>query len=80
MLNITNHQENATKTIKRSFPGAEAVKTLHSQCRGPGLDPWPVETKSSQARLQLEILSAMTKDPSRFNKKNPACRNEDQRS
>ena len=24
----------------RDFPGGPAVKTLHSQCRGPGFDPW----------------------------------------
>ena len=22
------------------FPGGPVVKTLHSQCRGPGFDPW----------------------------------------
>ena len=31
MLNINNHQENATQNHKENFPGAEAVKTLHSQ-------------------------------------------------
>ena len=24
----------------RDFPGGPAVKTLRSQCRGPGFDPW----------------------------------------
>ena len=24
----------------RDFPGGAVVKTLRSQCRGPGFDPW----------------------------------------
>ena len=24
----------------RDFPGGPAVKTPHSQCMGPGFDPW----------------------------------------
>ena len=54
------------KTTKRNFPGAEAVKTT-LPVRGPGFDPWSVETKSSRARQQLETLSATTKDPACFN-------------
>ena len=25
---------------ERDFPGGTVDKTLHSQCRGPGFDPW----------------------------------------
>ena len=28
------------KGIKRDFPGSPQVKTLRSQCRGPGFKPW----------------------------------------
>ena len=28
------------KTIAWDFPGGPVAKTLGSQCRGPGLDPW----------------------------------------
>ena len=28
------------KRTNRDFPGGPVGKTLHSQCRGPGFDPW----------------------------------------
>ena len=28
------------KTYSRDFPGGPVVKTLYSQCRGPGFNPW----------------------------------------
>ena len=27
--------------LERDFPGGPVVKTLCSQCRGQGFDPWP---------------------------------------
>ena len=29
-----------TLRVSGGFPGGPVVKTLHSQCRGPGFDPW----------------------------------------
>ena len=29
-----------TKIIGRDFPCGPVVRTLHSQCRGPGFNPW----------------------------------------
>ena len=29
-----------SKKRKRDFPGGPKTKTLHSQCRGPGFNPW----------------------------------------
>ena len=28
------------RTIERGFPGGPVAKTLCSQCRGPGFNPW----------------------------------------
>ena len=28
------------KVMLRDFPGGPVAKTLRSQCRGPGFDPW----------------------------------------
>ena len=28
------------KEAKWDFPGGPVAKTNHSQCRGPGFDPW----------------------------------------
>ena len=30
----------AIKEGERDFPGGPVAKTPHSQCRGPGFDPW----------------------------------------
>ena len=34
---LTNQVKNL---ISRDFPGGPVTRTLHSQCRGPGFDPW----------------------------------------
>ena len=47
--------------LLQDFPGGPAAKTLHSQCRGPGFDPWSgnyipqASTRSSSAK-QPKIL------------------------
>ena len=28
------------QTVPRDFPRGPVAKTVHSQCRGPGFDPW----------------------------------------
>ena len=28
------------RTLLKGFPGGPVAKTLRSQCRGPGIDPW----------------------------------------
>ena len=30
----------ASQGLERDFPDDLVTKTLHSQCRGPGFDPW----------------------------------------
>ena len=48
-INNINKERNFTKSqtkileLKRTirdFPGGAVDRTLHSQCRGPGFDPW----------------------------------------
>ena len=34
------HQGNQEGPESWDFPGGPVVKTPHSQCRGPGFDPW----------------------------------------
>ena len=46
------------------FPGGPVLVVLHSQCRGPGFDPWS----------GYWIPHASTKDPTHGNE-DPACRN-----
>ena len=33
-------QNNTNNKMDRDFPGGSTVKTMCSQCRGPGFDPW----------------------------------------
>ena len=33
-------REMQIKTTMRDFPGGPVAKTPHSQCRGPGFNPW----------------------------------------
>ena len=53
------------KKQKQGLPGGPAVKTLRSQCRGPGFGPWSGELDPAcQLRvlvLQLKIPHATTK-------------------
>ena len=60
--------------VLRDFLGGPVVKTLCSQCRGPGFDPWSGNyiqhgaVKSSQAKTQ-DPTHATTKieDPAHHN-------------
>ena len=75
-----------TKINKWGLPGDPVVKTLHSQCRGPGFDPWsgnwilhdaaksPHAATKRSCMLQLKILHAATKDLACGNK-DPTCQN-----
>ena len=40
MCSITMFQKDQVKIIHRDFPSGPVGKTAHSQCRGPGFDPW----------------------------------------
>ena len=45
--------EEQPKWLQRDFPGGPVAETPHSQCRGPGFDPW----------LGNEIPHAARRDP-----------------
>ena len=65
---VCNHDPSVWQLWKdrgRGFPGGPVAKTLHSQCRGPGFDPW-------WGTRSLKRLHAASKDP--------ACPNEGRRS
>ena len=47
----------------REFPGGPVAKTPHSQCRGPGINPW----------LGKYMPHAATKDPACCNKNRRYC-------
>ena len=61
---------NSPQSVKNcslgNFPGGPMAKTPHSQCRGPGFDPWSgnqvphAKTKSSHTTTN-KILRATTK-------------------
>ena len=52
------------KTCYRNFPGGPLAKTLHSQCRQPGFNPWPANqityaaTKSQHAATKKHVHTA----------------------
>ena len=40
LLAVSSHDRERKKGEKGDFPGGPVSKTPHSQCRGPGFDPW----------------------------------------
>ena len=51
------HRELYSVSCDGDFPGGPVAKTPHSQCRGPGFDPWS----------GIQIPHATTKDSSCHN-------------
>ena len=51
------------KKITGGFSGGSVAKTLHSQCRGPGFDPWS----------ENQIPHDAVKDPAGCNKDRRPC-------
>ena len=39
-IQVITELHKCTSELSRDFPGGPVVKTPHSQCRGPGFDPW----------------------------------------
>ena len=52
----------------QDFPGGPVAKTLHSQCRGPGSDPWSGNQVPHMAQLKFHVQRLKNKIPRVVNK------------
>ena len=52
----------------QDFPGGPVAKTPHSQCRGPGSDPWSGHQVPDMAQLKFHVRRIKNKIPRVVNK------------
>ena len=64
----------------RGFPGGPVAKTPCSQCRGPGLDPWPgnqipsATTKTQHSQINTRFLTTTDQNNQPFLSANYTCK------